>query len=204
MSKYMSRRHALATGALAAGMIAGPESRAQQTAGKRGPRPFYLKRSGRPLGTRWQERAWSRGPDPDLVRALKPGPTSIRLACSSDATRLRYLEGKSITEAVKKIRDLGYTSTGDAHGPFAHNKWLDATDSEIAELKAALKKYDVAFFDMMTWDNIIHPDRAYREKGIRHVTESMEAAVLSVATARTIFIPESSFARADRLWVWTV
>ncbi|MCE5250771.1 sugar phosphate isomerase/epimerase [bacterium] len=163
MSTYMSRRQALASGALAAGMMAGTESSAQQTAEKK-------------LGTRYQERLWSRGPDTSLVRNLKPGSTPIRLACSSSATRLWYPEGKSITEAVKNIRDRGYTSAGVAHGPFKRNKWLDASDSEIKELKAALKQYDVTFFDMMTWDNIIHPDPAYREKAIKHVTENVEAA----------------------------
>ncbi len=77
---------------------------------------------------------------------------------------------------MKRIRDAGYTSAGAAHGPFRHNTWLDATDAEITELKAALKKYDVTFFDMMTYDNIIHPDRDFREKSIRHTTESVEAA----------------------------
>ena len=126
---------------------------------------------------RFQEYAWSRGPSPDARRELKPGPTPVRLACSSYATRLWYPEnGRSITEAVKSIRDQGYTSTGVAHGPFKHNKWLDATDSEVRELKAALKTYDVTFFDMMTYDNIIHPDKEMRDKGIRHVVENLVAA----------------------------
>jgi sugar phosphate isomerase/epimerase len=77
---------------------------------------------------------------------------------------------------VKKIRDQGYTSTGVAHGPGKHNKWLDASDADIRELKAALKTYDVVFFDHMTWDNLIHPDTRTRNESIRHVTESVEAA----------------------------
>lgn len=162
MSSSISRRRALAAGALAAGIFTVPESRAQQSVSK--------------LGNRYQERAWSRGPDPRLVRDLKPGPTPIRLACSSSATRLWYPEGKSVTEAVKKIRDLGYTSAGASHGPFRRNRWLDATESEIAELKAALRKYDVIFFDMMTYDNIVHPDQSFRDQGIKHVTENLEAA----------------------------
>lgn len=164
MSRSISRRQALAAGALAAGALGIRESEAQQS-------------PGRKLGTRWQERAWSRGPDSAAKRDLKPGSTPIRLACSGFATRLWYPEGKyGIAEAVKKIRDQGYTSAGVAHGPFAHNKWLDATDSEISELKAALKEYDVTFFDMMTYDNIVHPDREFREKGIRHLIENIEAA----------------------------
>lgn len=169
MPTPISRRRALAAGTLAAGVLAGAGCTTRQ--------PAETNTKEKQLGTRYQERAWSRGPDPTAKRALKPGPTPIRLACSGSTTRLFYPEGKySITEAVKKIRDQGYTSTGDAHAPFAHNKWLDASDSEIKELKAALKQYDVTFFDMMTWDNIIHPDRAYREKGIKHVTENVEAA----------------------------
>ncbi|MHB9029833.1 MAG: sugar phosphate isomerase/epimerase family protein [Candidatus Latescibacterota bacterium] len=164
MSNSISRRRALAAGALAAGAFSVPESEAQQAANRK-------------LGDRYQERAWSRGPDPSAKRALKPGPTPIRLACSGTTTRLWYPEGKrSITEAVKSIRDQGYTSTGVSNPPFRRNRWLDATDSEITELKAALKQYDVTFFDMMTYDNIIHPDREFREQGIRHVTENVEAA----------------------------
>jgi len=126
---------------------------------------------------RWQEYAWSRGPDKNARRELKPGETPVRLACSSPATRLWYPGGKqSITEAVKRIRDLGYTSAGVAHGPFNHNKWIDATDSEVRELKEALKTYDVTFFDMMTYDNIVHPDKSMRDKGIKHVTENLVAA----------------------------
>lgn len=164
MNDRISRRKALALGSAAAGMFASSADIHSDM------------KKLTPEG-RWQEYAWSRGPDRNLVKDLKPGPTPIRLACSSYDTRLWYPEGKhSITEAVKRIRDRGYTSTGVAHGPFKHNKWLDATDSEVRELKAALKKYDVTFFDMMTYDNILHPDRAEREKGIKHVTENLEAA----------------------------
>jgi len=166
MPENISRRKALVSGAAAFGMLGAEECTAQQYRGKKPPSEQ----------SRWQEDGWSRGPDRNLKRDLKPGPTPIRLACSMYSTRLWYPEDKSITEAVKSIRDQGYTSTGVAHAPFKHNKWLDATDSEISELKAALKKYDVTFFDMMTWDNIIHPDTSYREKAIKHVTENVEAA----------------------------
>ncbi|MBN1292189.1 MAG: sugar phosphate isomerase/epimerase [Candidatus Latescibacteria bacterium] len=166
MSGMMSRRKALAAGATTAGLFAAASCTENQT-GMNKPETRE---------SRWQESEWSRGPNKNLKRDLTPGPTPIRLACSSFTTRLWYPEDKSITEAVKSIRDQGYTSAGVAHGPYKHNKWLDATDSEVTELKAALKKYDVTFFDMMTYDNILHPDRAIREKGIQHVTENLEAA----------------------------
>ena len=166
MSITMSRRRALATGATTAGMFVAASCGKQDS---RGDKSRYGE-------SQWQEYEWTRGPDRDLVSDLKPGSTPVRLACSSYTTRLWYPEDKSITEAVKNIRDQGYTSAGVAHGPYKHNKWLDATESEITELKTALREYDVTFFDMMTYDNIVHPDRAIREKGIRHVTENLEAA----------------------------
>ena len=152
MARTISRRRVIASGAIAAGMMAGAGVEAQERS--------VSTSSG---SARWRSWPWSRGPDPKAKRDLKPGPTPVRRACSGFGTRLWYPAGKgSITEAVKKIRDAGYTSAGAAHGPFRHNTWLDATDSELAELKAALKKYDVTFFDMMTYDNIIHPDREFR------------------------------------------
>jgi len=166
MSIPMSRRRAFATGAATTGMLVAASCGKQDSGGEKS-------KYGE---SRWQEYKWTRGPDRDLVRDLTPGHTPVRLACSSYTTRLWYPEDKSITEVVKSIRDQGYTSAGVAHGPYKHNKWLDATDSEITELKSALRDYDVTFFDMMTYDNIVHPDRAIREKGIRHVTENLEAA----------------------------
>lgn len=164
MADRMSRRQMIMGSA--AGLVAGTGIDAADAAVK----PPYSQ------GLGWQGTGWTRGPDTTLVKNQKPGTTPVRLACSWTETRLWYPEKGTITEAVKKIRDLGYTSTGVAHGPFKRDKWLDATDSEIRELKAALKQYDVVFFDHMTWDNIIHPDASYREKAIRHVIESLEAA----------------------------
>ena len=164
MDRNISRRKVLAAGVASCGVFAG-SVRAENN----NKRPYGA-------GDGWQGTGWTRGPNRDLVKDLKPGPTPIRLACSSPDTRLWYPEKMSITEAVKKIRDAGYTSAGVAHGPGKRNKWLDATDADIRELKEALKKYDVVFFDMMTWDNLIHPDNAVRRECIRHGTENVEAA----------------------------
>ncbi len=165
MSGKITRREALGIGAVSTGILMGTV-------------PACEKQNVPPVseGEIWTENTWSRGPNRNLVRDLTPGPTPIRLACSSTATRLWYPEDKSIAEAVKSIRDQGYTAAGVSHGPYRHNRWLDATDSEIRELQTALKEYDVVFFDMMTYDNIIHPDASERDKAIKHVTENLEAA----------------------------
>ena len=119
---------------------------------------------------------WLPGKNPDIVKDLKPGPTPIRLACHDLETRLQYPEKESITEVVKRIRDYGYTSAGANYSLDNRNKWLDATESEINELKEALRKYDVEFYDMMTGSNIVHPDKSMRHKYLKYLCENVEAA----------------------------
>ncbi len=163
MTHRITRREALAVGAVSTGIFVGA-----------GSAPAASQKSKEKL---WESNLWTRGPNRNLVRDLKPGPTPIRLACSSRATRLYYPEGKrNITEMVKSIRDQGYTASGVSYSGYSRNGWLDATDSEISELMAALKRYDVLFMDHMTANNIVHPDRSVRELGIKHVTENLEAA----------------------------
>lgn len=168
MPKHISRRKALATGAAGAGVIFGTTcSKSEQEKPKvqvtptKSPHPPFL--------TPWS-------PPPDVERNLTPGNTPIRLASWSSTTTMDYPNNISITEMVKRIRDAGYTS-GNATGP--HNKknpWNEAPESEIRELKEALKKFDVTFFDMHTYTNNIHPDLKEREKNHRYVIEQCEAA----------------------------
>ena len=132
------------------------------------------KETSHPLGQGLQGSEWSRGPDRTLERDLTPGPTPIRLSCA--AHRLYYPTDKSITERVKEIRDAGYTSTETSCRPSPRNEWLYCPESDIVELKAALKEYDVEFFDMMIWTNLIHPDRAQCQKNLKYVAENIEAA----------------------------
>ncbi len=166
LSGKITRRKALAIGAVSTGILVGTGPACGEK-----PNMSYVSK-----GDVWTENTWSRGPNRNLARNLTPGTTPIRLACSSRATRLWYPKDKSISEAVKSIRDQGYTAAGVHYSGFSRNEWLDATNSEISELKAALKQYDVVFFDMMTANNIIHPDKSIRDQGLKHVTENVEAA----------------------------
>jgi sugar phosphate isomerase/epimerase len=74
---------------------------------------------------------------------------------------------------VKRIRDQGYTSGNSGGRP---SPWLTAPESEIKELKDALKTYDVTFFDMHTYTNNIHPDLNERKKNHEYVIKQCEAA----------------------------
>jgi len=161
MSLTLTRRRVLAAGAAAAGAVLEPGfSRA--AAPKRA-------ESSPPFLTPWS-------PPKGIVRDLKPGSTSIRLASWSSKTTLDYPNGMSITETVKRIRDAGYTA-GNAYYPESkRNYWLDAPEAEVKELKDALRTYDVEFFDLHTVTFNIHPDETQRRKNNKYVAEQCEAA----------------------------
>jgi len=163
MTKYMTRRKALSTGSLVTGIVLGTacsEPSQKESSGISHP-PFLS--------------PWS--PAADLKRDLTPGSTPIRLASWSSENSLNYRKDISITEMVKTVRDMGYTSSNAISGtPDRRNAWLDASESDISELKEALEKYDVTFFDMHAYANNIHPDLSERKKINRWVIEQCEAA----------------------------
>ena len=164
MTEKLSRRKAIAAAAATTGMALGlPASNAQS--GRTGEDVPYSKRS-------W----WRPGGNKDYKRNLKPGTNPVRLACMSPETMLNYPETGTITEMVKRIRDHGYTAANGHAGMGKRNKWLDASDSEVKELKDALKQYDVDFYDIMVWTNLIHPDEKKRQANLKYVCEAFEAA----------------------------
>ncbi len=162
MSEIMTRRKALSEGISSAGIIVGTScSKPQQEKpSKASSHPPFLS-------------PWS--PPTDLKRDLIPGRMTVRLASWSSQTTLDYRRdnGLSITDMVKRIRDMGYTS-GNAN--IKRSIWHSATESEIKELREALKQYDVTFFDMHTTGSNIHPDLTERQKVFRYTIESCEAA----------------------------
>jgi sugar phosphate isomerase/epimerase len=162
MYQPISRRKALAAGAVSTGIFMGTAcSDTRQQEEEEIP---YSEKS-------W----WYPGANRELIRDLTPGTTPIRLACMTPETMLNYPENESITEAVKRIRDKGYTAANSNYGMGTRNKWLDASESEITELKDALKKYDVDFFDTMVWTNLLHPDEETRQNNLKYVCEAFEA-----------------------------
>jgi sugar phosphate isomerase/epimerase len=154
---HITRRQALAAGAAFTGALAGTANAAENKLQE----ALYM--------------SWSR--TEGLKRDLTPGTTPIRLACWSSTTTFDSRKpGESLTEMVKRIRDQGYTSANSSTPMGRKNPWLAASDSEITEMKAALKKYDVTFFDIHAYINNIHPDIATRQKNWKHVAEQLEAA----------------------------
>ena len=159
MSIHISRRKALAIGTVSSGGLLTRNIYSQIE--QKGSNPPFLS-------------PWS--PPKELKRDLKPGKTPIRLASWSTQAWLNYSKERSITGMVKKIRDMGYSSACSVFGTSGRNPWLDVSESEIKELKEALKKYDVTFFDVHTYTNNLHPDEKQREKNHTYVIEQCEVA----------------------------
>lgn len=153
----ITRRQALAAGALAAGSFARTSSAAEM-------------RLADAINV-----SWSR--TPGLKKDLTPGKTPIRLAAWASTTTFDSRKpGESMTGLVKRIREQGYTSANTITRPGAENPWLKAPESEIAEFRAALKQYDVTIFDVHVYVNNIHPDLAERRKNLKHTVRECEAA----------------------------
>jgi sugar phosphate isomerase/epimerase len=96
-------------------------------------------------------------------KAPMPGTTPIRLA-----TRMTRTGRETPEETVKRIRDGGFTAVNSQP-----SQW---NASELVELKAALKKYDVVVFEVGAYSNIIHPDTSAREKILAAIIRKFEDA----------------------------
>ncbi len=162
MDGTYTRRRALALSGGAAAMAA--------SCGKDG------RRETGPDGPGADKSWWGPSANKDYVRTTEPGPTPVRLACMSADTMLNRPDDGDIRGMVKRIRDRGYTAANGHSRMGVRNGWLKASDTEIAGLKEALAEFDVDFYDIMVWTNLIHPDERKRRENIRHVTETFEAA----------------------------
>lgn len=108
----------------------------------------------------------SLAPDTSLVRDLKPGNTPIRMGAGFEE-----LKGKSLTESVIAMKKKGYS--GFVTGA---DRWLAATDSEIRELRAALKEHDAVFYEVGGYKSIIRADAARRKDELAVLAKCIEAA----------------------------
>ena len=116
---------------------------------------------------------WEPGPNKNLVRDLKPGPTPIRLAGNLTLGRSGASEkgSQSIGNAVKALRDQGLTSSVTRL-----EVWQNATESMISELRAALKEQDVEIFEVGGYRNILHTDESVRQANLKYLARCLEVA----------------------------
>ncbi len=157
MLKNISRRRALAAGALSAGLLTSVlPSKAYAAAG---------------LSDVWGQDfllQWS--PPLNLKRELTPGKSHIRLSAS--AYRITNVEGTDYASLVKSMRAAGFTACEAGSSAWVSRKM---PDSEIKELKAILKENDVQFYGLHCAGNIIAPTPD-DEKWQRHIIDSINAA----------------------------
>jgi sugar phosphate isomerase/epimerase len=105
---------------------------------------------------------WS--PPDDLKKDLSVGSSHIRLACNSSSIMARGWRGKERPpweEQFKAICDAGYTAAETwAWG------WDEehVKDSDIREIKQLSKEFDIEFYTIHVWANMIHPDMEERAK----------------------------------------
>ena len=157
MSRNPTRRQALAAGAASTGILLGtacsspPEDKQVQEQTGKGP--------GR-------EAFWEPGPNKNLVRDLTPGTTTVRLS-----SYLRYQEGTSIGDEVKKIREKGLTAVIAGVDP-----WHSMSESVVKELRDALEQHDVVIFEVGGYRNILHTDESVRRENYKHLARCLETA----------------------------
>ena len=157
MSKKMTRRQALTTGAASSGLFLGTgcvstsEVDPSHTQDQKGP--------GR-------EAFWGPGPNKNLARDLTPGTTPVRLS-----GYLRYQEGTSFGDTVKQLRETGYTAANTGPDP-----WYSMSDSQLRELQDALRQHDVVVFEIGGYRNLLHTDETVRQENIKRIAYCLEAA----------------------------
>ena len=114
---------------------------------------------------------------------LTPGKTPVRL-CSS-RVGLRYSPKpannanapvQGLPAMVKNVRDQGFTACESGISRYRESPWLNITDSELRELNAALKQYDVDFYGLHTTGSNIQANLKEREQCIRYTIKGCEAA----------------------------
>ena len=164
MPRRVTRRQMLAAGgASAAALTATDHAEAQtrrRTSGGPGRSPF-----------------WEPGPNKNLVRNLKPGPTPVRIANPLVIGRSRASEKgtpatRSIGDAVKALRDQGYRCAWI----MSPAPWAEASESMVSELHAALKEYDVDMWEVGGYRNILHPDESARQANLKYLAHCLEVA----------------------------
>ena len=110
--------------------------------------------------------AWDPGPNENLKKDLKPGATPIRLA-----TGLPQKGNEEYEAVIKHIREGGYAAVIAPVDP-----WHDAPDSDVTQLKAALKKYDVIIYEVGGYRNMLHTVETERQKNLKYLARCVEAA----------------------------
>jgi len=156
MTSKITRRKAITLGAASTSMFIGLDCTSN-------PVPEHKTEKGP-----GREPYWGPGADMNVVRDLTAGQTPIRLGGN-----LRFAKGVDVTEVVKKQKDDGHTAV------ITRGEWIDElSDSQLSELNAALKQYDVVISAVVgnRYTNLIHPDTDIRQEYLKNLAKFIEIA----------------------------
>ena len=162
MSRRITRRSAIKASTATIGVMLGASCNSNKKGQEARKQVPQKKGPGR-------EEFWAPGPDKNLVRDLTPGETTIRLG--------GYLNpGKNpnpddISKKITQEKEKG--NTGLVTGP---EPWNSMKESELSEVRAALKEHDVVFFEVGGYTNMIHPDESQRRENLKKLCTCIEAA----------------------------
>jgi sugar phosphate isomerase/epimerase len=149
----ISRRNLFAAGAAgAAGLAAGTAMGTATPAAAQAARNAMPARVGLP--NVWGEDflyQWS--PNENYKRDLTPGPNVIRLA-GQTRPGMSNAEGTDYEAIFKRMHEEGWSATEIWSANWLNRK---VPDSEIAEIKRLLAKYDIDFYALHSAGNIIAP-----------------------------------------------
>jgi len=170
----LSRRRLFAAGAAAAAAAGVPAAAAGAPAAKGKPaaRGPVGPKSVPGLKDVWGEDflyQWS--PPENLKRDLTPGQATIRLS-SQITPRLTSAAGQDWNALFKAHRDAGWTAIEAGSATWLNRK---IPDSEVREIKAALKANDVVFYNIHCAGNIIAPDPD-ADRWQRHIIDAIHSA----------------------------
>ena len=167
----ISRRNLFAAGAAgAAGLAVGAATTTATPAAAQAARNGMRPQVGLP--NVWGEEflyQWS--PNEAYKRDLTPGPNVIRLA-GQTRPGMSNAEGTDYEAIFKRMHEEGWSAT-----EIWSATWLDrkVPDSEIAEIKRLLQKYDIDFYALHSAGNIIAPPPE-DEKWQRHQIDLIHSA----------------------------
>ena len=117
--------------------------------------------------------AWAPGPDENLVRVMKPGPTPILLA-----RHIKRQGNESPTEMIKRLKDLGYSAIKGARHPGGNlgEPWHSMNASERLEVVSACKKLDMVIYEVGGYTNLITPDISRLRENLKRLAHCIEVA----------------------------
>jgi sugar phosphate isomerase/epimerase len=115
-----------------------------------------------------REPFWGPGPDRNAVRKLPPpGPTPVLLG-----GYIPFPPKGGIGEHIRKLRAEGFGAAIISATP----EFLNISESQASEVRAATKEHNLVIFEVGGYRNILHTVESSRQANLKHLARCLEAA----------------------------